>query len=144
VSVGPPDTTTLLREIGQLLRQLTRLVGGADDGPPMTATQRIALVELGEEGPLRLNDLAQRMGTSTPTASRAVDTLEALGLVTRAPDADDRRALSLTVSERGRALLDERLARAAAAFDPATASLSVDERRELLALLRRMTDTLRD
>ena len=47
----------------------------------MTATQRIALVELGEEGPLRLSDLAKRMGTSTPTASRAVDALEALGLV---------------------------------------------------------------
>jgi DNA-binding MarR family transcriptional regulator len=140
VSTRPPDTTALLQEIGQLLRQLTRLVGGADDGPPMTATQRIALVEL---GPLRLNDLAQRMGTSTPTASRAVDTLEALGLVTRAPDAEDRRALSLTVSERGRALLDERLARAAAAFGPATASLSDDERRELLELLRRMTDALR-
>jgi DNA-binding MarR family transcriptional regulator len=138
-----PDTTTLLDELGQLLRQLTRLVGGADDGPAMTATQRIALVELGHEGPLRLNDLAQRMGTSTPTASRAVDALEALGLITRAADPEDRRALSLGVSERGRALLDERLERAAAAFEPATASLSADERSELLALLRRMTDALR-
>ena len=78
---GTPDDELLLRELGHLIRQLTRLVGGADDGPPMTATQRIALVELGDEGPLRLNDLARRMGTSTPTASRSVDTLEALGLV---------------------------------------------------------------
>jgi DNA-binding MarR family transcriptional regulator len=138
-----PDTTALLGELGRLLRQLTRLVGGADDGPPMTATQRIALVELGESGPLRLSELAQRMGTSTPTASRAVDALAALGLITRAPDADDRRALSLTVSEQGRALLDERLARAAVAFEPATVALSADERRQLVDLLRRMTDALR-
>ncbi len=139
----PPDTTALLEELGQLLRQLTRLTGGADDGPAMTATQRIALVELGYEGPLRLNDLAQRIGTSTATASRAVDALDSLGLIRRAPDAEDRRALSLTVSELGRALLDERLARAATAFEPATASLSPEERRELLELLGRMTDALR-
>ena len=140
---GTPDVELLLRELGQLIRQLTRLVGGADDGPPMTATQRIALVELGDEGPLRLNDHAKRMGTSTPTASRSVDTLEALGLVTRAPESSDRRALSIDVSARGRDLLDDRLRRAAEAFEPAAATLTAADRRELLTLLRRMTDALR-
>ncbi len=140
---GAPDDELLLRELGHLIRQLTRLVGGADDGPPMTATQRIALVELGDDGPLRLNDLARRMGTSTPTASRAVDTLEALGLITRAPESSDRRALSIDVSPRGRDLLDERLRRAAQAFEPAAATLSAADRRALLALLRQMTDALR-
>ena len=140
---GTPDVELVLRELGHLIRQLTRLVGGADDGPPMTATQRIALVELGDDGPLRLNDLAKRMGTSTPTASRSVDALEALGLVTRAPESSDRRALSIDVSPRGRDLLDERLRRAATAFAPAAATLSAADRRELVALLRRMTDALR-
>ena len=138
-----PTNELLLDQLGQLLRQLTRLAGGADDGPAMTASQRIALVELGQDGPLRLNDLARRMGTSAPTASRSVDTLEALGLVVRAPEAGDRRALSIEVTERGRALREERLTRAAQAFQPASATLSVAERRELLSLLRRMTDALR-
>jgi DNA-binding MarR family transcriptional regulator len=83
------------------------------------------------------------MGTSTPTACRAVDMLEALGLVTRAPETGDRRALSIEVSPRGRDLLDERLRRAAQAFEPAAATLSEANRRELLALLRQMTDALR-
>jgi DNA-binding MarR family transcriptional regulator len=139
-----PGNELLLDQLGQLLRQMTRLAGGADDGPPMTASQRIALAELGRDGPLRLNDLARRMGTSAPTASRSVDALEALGLVARAPEARDRRALSIKVTERGRALLDERLSRAARAFQPATATLSAAERRELLTLLRRMTDAIRD
>jgi DNA-binding MarR family transcriptional regulator len=138
-----PDDEALLRELGHLIRQLTRRIGGADDGLAMTATQRIALVELGEEGPVRLNDLAKRMGTSTPTASRSVDALETLGLVTRAPESSDRRALSIDVTARGRALLDERLSRAAQAFEPAAATLTAADRRELLALLRRMTDALR-
>jgi DNA-binding MarR family transcriptional regulator len=139
-----PDTTALLEALGHLLRQVTRLTGGADDGPAMTATQRIALVELGQAGPFRLNDLAQRIGTSTPTASRAVDALEALGLAARAPEAGDRRALSIDLTPRGRALLDARLSRAARVFEPATRSLTDAERRRLLALLRRMTEALRD
>jgi DNA-binding MarR family transcriptional regulator len=144
VSDRTPDTAALLDQLGHLLRQLTRLTGGADDGTPMTASQRIALVEIGQEGPLRLSDLARRMGTSTPTASRAVDVLEGLGLVTRATEPSDRRALSLELSPAGRKLFDERKARAARAFGPATAALDAAERRELLALLRRMTDALRD
>ena len=142
VTASAPGTKALLDELGRLIRQLTRLTGGADDGPAMTASQRIALIELGQDGPLRLSDLAERMGTSTPTASRAVDALEALGLVSRAPEAGDRRALSIAVTPQGRTLLDERLARAAAAFEPATASLSADERRRLQALLRRLTEAL--
>jgi len=143
-ATAPPTTHALLEELGRLLRQLTRLAGGADDGPPMTATQRIALVEVGQEGPLRVGDLAQRMGTSAATASRAVDALEGLGLVTRAPEAGDRRALRIEVTESGRRLLDERLARAAAAFEPASDSLTAAERTQLLALLRQMTAALRD
>ena len=139
-----PDPTAILDELGRLLRQLTRLAGGADDSiPSMTATQRIALVELGEDGPLRVTDLAQRLGTSAATASRAVDALETLGLITRAPEAADRRALSIELTPEGRELLDGRLRRAADAFEPAIGALSAAERRTLLALLERMTTALR-
>lgn len=138
------ETTAILDQLGRLLRQLTRLAGSADeDGPSMTASQRIALVELGQDGPLRVNDLAHRMGASAATASRAVDALEALGFATRAPDPGDRRALNVELSEAGRTLFDERLARAARAFEPATASLTAAERHELLGLLERMTEALR-
>ena len=135
----------MLEELGRLLRQLTRLAGGADDdAPAMTATQRIALIELGDAGPLRVNDLAHRTGTSAATASRAVDVLETLGLASRAPESGDRRALRIELTTAGRALLDRRRARAAVAFAPATSALSAAERRELLALLERMTSALRD
>jgi DNA-binding MarR family transcriptional regulator len=84
------------------------------------------------------------MGTSAATASRAVDALETLGLVTRAPEAGDRRALSIELTRSGRRLLDGRLRRAAEAFGPAIAALSTAERRTLLALLERMTGALRE
>ena len=136
--------TAILDQLGRLLRQLTRLAGGADEGHSLTSSQRIALVELGQDGPLRLNDLAHRMGASAPTASRAVDALEALGLVTRSTEPSDRRALSIELSPEGRGLFDERVALAARAFKPAAKALSAAERRDLLGLLERMTEALRE
>ncbi len=144
MSAETDETEAILEQLGRLLRELTRSTGGAEDKEEMTATQRIAFVEIGLDGPLRLNDLADRMGSSAPTASRAVDALDQHGLVTRTPEPADRRALSIALSPAGRRRFDERMARSARAFAPATASLSADERRALLALLARMTDALRD
>jgi DNA-binding MarR family transcriptional regulator len=110
----------------------------------MTATQRIAVVELGDGGPMRLNDLAARMGVSAPTASRSVDALVELGLVERAPDPHDRRAVRIDLTAAGRELLEERQARAQLAFEPAVAALSAAERKHLSVLLHRMTDALRE
>ena len=139
----PPDTPAILDQLGRLLRQLTRIVGGADDGPAMTATQRIALIEIADSGPLRLNDLAARMGTSAPTASRAVDFLDEHGFVARATDADDRRAVRIELTPAGRDLVEERKARASIAFEPAVAALPAADRKKLLELLARMTDAIK-
>jgi DNA-binding MarR family transcriptional regulator len=136
-----PDTVAILDQLGRLLRQLARSTGAAD-GPSMTATQRIALIEISEADPLRLNDLAARIGSSAPTASRAVDALDELGLVTRTTDADDRRAVRIELTEAGRRLVDERKARAAAAFEPAVTALPAADREQLLRLLARLTDAL--
>ena len=136
------EPVAILLDLSRLLRNLTRLVGGADDGPPMTATQRIALVELGDAGALRLNDLAARMGVSAPTASRSVDALHELGLVERVVDPHDRRALNIDLTDHGRSLLEERKAKASEAFKPAVAALSPADREKLSKLLRQMTDAL--
>ena len=118
------------------------MTGGADDGPAMTATQRIALIEIADAGPFRLNDLAARMGTSAPTASRAVDVLDELGLVARTPDPADRRAVRIELTSAGRTLVSERKARASVAFEPAVAALAASDRERLLELLARMTEAL--
>ena len=113
------DTTVILEQLGKLLRELTRTTAGADEGPALTATQRVALIEIADAGPLRLNDVAARIGTSAPTASRTVDVLDDLGFVARETDPADRRAVRIELTRAGRRLVDERKARAAAAFEPA-------------------------
>jgi DNA-binding MarR family transcriptional regulator len=135
-------TLRVLEELGRVVRHLTRISGGPDDEPAMTATQRLALFELAEEGPMRLNDLAARMGTSAPTASRAVDALAEAGLVERLTDPTDRRALHIEVSREGRARVERRRTRVGDAFRPAAAGLPEAERRRLADLLARLADEL--
>jgi DNA-binding MarR family transcriptional regulator len=136
-------TVEILMDLSRLIRKLSRATGGPSDSPPMTATQRLALFELGDGGPLRLNDLADRMGLSPPTASRSVDALHELGLVERVADPDDRRAIQIELTGAGKKLLAERKAKAEAAFAPAVAALSASERATLSRLLHRMTEAVR-
>jgi DNA-binding MarR family transcriptional regulator len=139
---GAEPTKRILEELGHVLRHLTRISGGPAEGPAMTATQRLALFELVDSGPLRLNDLASRMGTTPPTASRAVDALDELGMVERTSDPTDRRALQIQLTQHGRRTVDERQARVYAAFRPAVAELPAAERRQLADLLAHLAERL--
>ncbi len=48
-----------------------------------------------------MTDLASRLGMSPSTTTRAVDRLEAQGLVVRLPDRDDRRSVKVELSPAG-------------------------------------------
>lgn len=66
-----------------------------------------ALVRLDEaDGPVRLSDLAASLELDLSTVSRQVRQLVEGGLVSRQSDPDDGRATRLTLSVRGRAVLE--------------------------------------
>ncbi len=54
---------------------------------------------------LRVNQLADEVVLSATAMSRFVDRVEAAGYVRREPDPDDRRALQITITDEGIALL---------------------------------------
>jgi|GraSoiStandDraft_12_1057312.scaffolds.fasta_scaffold92310_2 DNA-binding MarR family transcriptional regulator len=100
----------LLDEIGELHAIILRISRRLEHDEPMTATQRLALIELAVVGPLRLNDLAARMDTTPATASRAVDALEEHGFAGRRPDPEDGRAVIITATAKGRRWSERRRA----------------------------------
>jgi len=77
-------------------------------GPSVPVVERAAygiLAWLHDAGPLRSSDLAAHFHLDASTISRQVASLEQAGLVTREPDAEDRRAFRLRLTEHGRGVL---------------------------------------
>ncbi|AKS34957.1 MarR family winged helix-turn-helix transcriptional regulator [Mycolicibacterium goodii] len=100
------------------------------------------LAEVQRLQPVRLADLARAVGVTQGTASSLVEALVREGLVARAADPDDRRAIRLTTTEQGRAQAKRWLADYAAAAHGMFGTLTVDEQKNLTRLLTKIADSL--
>lgn len=111
----------------------------------LTPAQARALRILSHGGePLRMSALAERLGIVPRSATTVVDALEAAGLAARTTDPANRRAVLVTLTDSGAALLARMAdARRKAARD-LFANLSPDRRetlREILAELAADTES---
>lgn len=77
--------------------------------------------------PVRLKGLARELGVSSAAASQAVERLVEADLLLRVPDPDDRRAVRLSFSPRGEALLRDGDRRAADLFADLAAACPSDD-----------------
>jgi DNA-binding MarR family transcriptional regulator len=137
------EGATLLGELELLFSSLARTGPGLVDGG-LTTTQRLALIELVDSGPLRLGVLAERIGANDPTVSRAVDGLVDAGSVERRPDPYDRRAVLHLATTKGRAWVKRRRGEVTAALDEALARLTPADRARLVSLIGRLNSELTD
>lgn len=135
----------LADELAALFALVARAAADPEGDLALTATQRLALTEIALAGPLRLRELACRIRSLDPTASRAVDGLVAAGLVERIADPTDRRAIRIAATELGAGYVRERRGRAQALLVRACADLPPEERERLVeavSTLRRDVERL--
>jgi MarR family 2-MHQ and catechol resistance regulon transcriptional repressor len=92
-------------------------------------------------GPLTAKDLGAKVLLTSGSMTAAVDRLAARGLVRREDDAHDRRACIVQLTAAGRRLIERAFARHRAEMEEALEGFSIDERRALLPLLRRLGRT---
>lgn len=111
-----------------------RQEGDLDLSPTLIA----ALSTVERFGPLGPSELARIEGVRRPTATRVIARLRQAGLVTRLPDARDRRAALLEVTPAGREALRTLRRRKAAYLARRLEGLTDDER----ATLARASDIL--
>ena len=90
----------------------------------------------------RLGDLAQRHMVSASVASRAIDALEADGMVVRAVDRRDARALHISITEKGIAKLTEGESQVVQRFAQALADWSPADAGNAVAMLKRLNGHL--
>jgi DNA-binding MarR family transcriptional regulator len=134
------------RRLGTIVRHLVVYNDGGEslraiDSHGLTFVQFKVLMELfvSEPGAAPyLQELAESLGASTPSLSRAVDGLVRKGLATRQEDREDRRRRRIALTEAGRDVVDRfYLSRVARVIE--FASSLTPEQREAFA---RATDEL--
>ncbi|MCE9667237.1 MarR family transcriptional regulator [Myxococcus stipitatus] len=147
-SVDAEDSTPASRRLHELIVQLGRYrslrdpLGAICERTQLTPTQLHALMWLGNDGPTHVGNLAQRIGITKKTITGVVDRLEAMKLVERARDADDRRAVVAQLTHEGLSLY-QRLRRSTDQGLRRMLALLTDEDQEaLFGLLERVLQRL--
>lgn len=141
---GRPDEDAVQRPLDELLmgvaRSLRRRWWSGLESDELSPHDSRALRVIGQHGPTRLGLVAEHLRIAPRSVTDVVDRLEQRGLVERAPDPDDRRAMTVCLTAAGQsALLRVDTARRAAA-DDFFGRLTASERRDLartLAILDR-------
>jgi DNA-binding MarR family transcriptional regulator len=96
----------LANQLNSTAIHLLRRISRDDSADGLTAARASALSVLAFGGPQRLGELARREGVTPPTMTRIVDGMVRDGMVRRVPSPTDRRAMILTATTRGRALIE--------------------------------------
>ncbi len=104
----------------------------------LTPTQFGVLEAILHEGALSQHALSSRVATSAGNMTDLIDKLETRGLVHRARQKLDRRAVLVELTQEGREVIGPLLANRAADIVAAMANLSSDELHRLGELLRRL------
>lgn len=106
-SMDPGQSTNLSESFMAVARRIRRSHMSALEPFGLNPSQSRALHVLArEQESMRLRDLAEHLRIVARSATDIVDSLEAAQLVTRQPDPSDRRAVLVTLTDTGRALLD--------------------------------------
>jgi DNA-binding MarR family transcriptional regulator len=82
--------------------------------------------------------LSERLGLSSGAMTNRLDRLEEAGLVRRLPDPDDRRGVLVELTDAGRTAWEQSVSAQAEKESLVAAALSVKEKQQLNALLRRL------
>lgn len=104
----------------------------------LTLPQMHTLEILGANGPMRMKELAGRMGVTTGTLTVMIDRLVKNGQVERRPHDTDRRSIIVALTESGRTLFAEHDDLHLQLTEELTAGLTPEELEAFEATLRKM------
>jgi DNA-binding MarR family transcriptional regulator len=99
------DQETFLASFDTLAQAIRRARGAPGRGEALTLSQYALLQALSTTAGGRVRELAHEAGITPSTATRILDALERREIVRRTRAKDDRRGVTVTLTERGRQAL---------------------------------------
>ena len=123
---------------------VTAFIDEALAGPGLTHSQLGVLEALLHLGPLCQGDLSAKLLKSSGNLTMVVTNLERRGFVQRSRGKKDRRFVNVTLTDRGRTVIEEYFPKHARRVRSAMASLDAQEQATLAALCRKLGRAARE
>ncbi len=131
----PDNTAALGADLLAVVARINRLANQRIELPlPFAQARLLSTIE--DQGQTRISDLAALDHCSQPTMTTQVRRLEDAGLVQRAEDPGDARAVLIAITEEGRQILSRVRADRSAAINPYLEHLDDAERTALVDAIR--------
>ena len=128
------DEESVIR-LRNAVQRIARRLRTSGDPEGLTATQSSVLATLMRQGPMRPSELAEAEALNPTLLSRVLAHLEDRGLVSRAPDPRDGRAIIARATPDGHRLIERLRARRAALLLDWLQGLTPEAHASLLAAL---------
>ena len=124
----------LMRAAETITSRLNRNLASAD----LTVSQFGVLETLFHKGALCQRDIAKKILKSTGNITMVIDNLEKRGLVKRERGSEDRRFITIHLTEKGAQLIAEIFPRHASAITDEMGTLTAEEQADLSRLCRKL------
>jgi len=127
--------------LDEFFRTLRRARGRANQAHTegLSLAQFQLLDVLGDGDPRTVGQLAVAGGVAQPTATRMLEALERAGVVQRSPAPQDRRCVLVSLTPAGDRAVARKRAEIETARDRIASSLTAQEQRDAIVLLRRLS-----
>ena len=141
LKTNPDSLGFLLTEVSRLMRQaVERRI--SDAGLEITSGEARALRYVAANEGARQTVIAERMSVEPMTVCAYLDRLEKIGLVSRGPDPDDRRAKNVRTTDEADRMIDAIRKETTALIGTVQAGLDADARQALVASLKHLRGNL--
>jgi DNA-binding MarR family transcriptional regulator len=129
--------------LAEVVRLQLRVYNGRFRATGLHQSQVAALVHLDRVEEISQTELAERLGMQKAAAGALLDGLEGKGLVERARGRADRRLQLVSITDAGRRVVDEVDRMAEALGTALRRGVSREERAQLVSILERLRENLR-
>jgi DNA-binding MarR family transcriptional regulator len=109
------------------------------DANCLSPSQVITLFRLSHGGPCGVSEIGTQLGVTNAASSQLIDRLVVLGLIERTEDPSDRRAKQLTITRKGRSVLEQGITARSKWMETLTTQLTPEQRVTVIAALTMLT-----
>jgi len=109
----------------------------------LSFSQVSVLMRLMHGGNSGVSEIGDQLGVTNAAASQSVDRLVQMGMIERMEDPEDRRAKRLTLTQKGKALIEKGIEARGKWIEGLTDALSPDQQNMIISALTLLTEAAR-